>query len=228
MNIFKRIFYEDVSKYQYLIVSDKKYRNQKIICLLLGLLVVIPTLVLTMGLNYLTVLMILFASYGCIKIPLAFLKLTHNTKCNEMVTAIPLWINSLYSLIGENNIRNTIELSYQNAPDCLKADLKKFIENIEEDDDNKEIYLNFLSEYEIDGLNEIMLKLFEFRNLSKDNLRYEILNLSKCLGKIEQRRTENRYKNELFFVDILGNIMIMVPSLYVFYLSTLLSSIILQ
>ncbi|MEG0978044.1 MAG: hypothetical protein RSC93_07260 [Erysipelotrichaceae bacterium] len=226
--ILKRIFDEDISKYDYLVIDKKKYRNQKIMCLVFGLIAIVPIVIITLGINYLTFVIMIFGLYGCIKIPYTLLKFMHNAKTNEMVSAIPLWINSLYSLIGENNISNTIKLSYVNAPECMKSDLKKFIEDIERDNNDKETYINFLSEYEIDGLNEIMLKLFEFRNLSKDNLRYEILNLSKSLGKIEKKRMDNRCKNELFFVDILGNVMIMIPSLYVFYLSTMLSSLILR
>lgn len=62
-----------------------------------------------------------------------------NTHCNNVMATIPLWINALYSLLGENNIDNAIIASYETAPDALKQDLKVFIEQIKEDSANKQI-----------------------------------------------------------------------------------------
>lgn len=225
--LVKKIFHDDLTKYGYLLVDAKKYNKQKLICLFVVMVLVFPFTLIQFGINYISIVAIIFVCCMGYKIPYFLLKLMHNQKRNEIIGAIPLWINSIYSLIGENNIKNSIKLSYENVPASLEKDLSNFIKDIELNDGDRSIYMEFLSKYEIDGFREIMMKLYEFRNLSKDNLRYEILTLNKSLGKIRQLKMQNRCKNELAFVDILGNCMIMVPSLYVFFISTLLSSIIL-
>ena len=42
-------------------------------------------------------------------------------------------VNTLYSLIGENNIYNAITMSYKTAPSILQPDLNEFISKIEKD-----------------------------------------------------------------------------------------------
>lgn len=87
--------------------------------------------------------------------------------------------------------------------------------------------MNFLSRYEIDGFREIMMKLYEFRNLSKENLRYEILTLNKSLGKIEEMNMEKRCEGEIMMADMMAVVLISIPSLYMMLIQDILTSIIL-
>lgn len=131
----------------------------------------------------------------------------------------------LYSLIGENNIYNAITLSYETAPAILQSDLYKFIIRIEKDHADKDAYIGFLSHYQIEGFKDIMMKIYEYRGLSKDKLKYEIAGLTKALTKIEQNKREKRYHNELFTTDLLTMVLMCVPCMYMFFISLLLSQL---
>ena len=139
-----------------------------------------------------------------------------------------LWVNTIYALIGENNIYNAIALSYTSAPEILKPDLECFLQQITLDHSDKDAYLNFLSMYEIDGFQDIMMKLYEYRGLSKDKLKYEIAALTKALSRIERDKRERRYRSELFTADTLTMIMMSVPCMYMFFVSLILSQLIMS
>lgn len=226
MNRLDKLLNGDINKYEYLITDKKKYQSNKIICLILMMLFATPLMILKLGINYIAVLLLVMLYLMAWKIPYILLKLSHNEKCNGVMDAIPIWMNSLYSLIGENNIDNAIRLSYDTAPEALKSELKIFIEEIQKDSNNKELYIQFLSRYEIEGFKEIMMKLYEYRNLSKNSLRYEILTLNKSLGKIEEMKVIRRCKGELRFADTMASILITVPSLYLLLIQNVLSAII--
>ena len=166
--------------------------------------------------------------YGGYKLPWLWLRLRHNQRCRQISDAIILWVNTLYALIGENNIYNAISLSYASAPEILKPDLECFIQQITLDHSDKDAYLNFLSMYEIDGFRDIMMKLYEYRSLSKDKLKYEIAALTKALSRIERDKRERRYRSELFTADTLTMIMMSVPCMYMFFVSLILSQLIMS
>lgn len=227
MNRIRQLLNGNAEKYAYLITDEKKFRNQHYACLIVALFTFVPAIILWLGLTYISVCLALVICVSAWRLPYMLLKLSHNTHCNNVMATIPLWINALYSLLGENNIDNAIIASYETAPDALKQDLKVFIEQIKEDSANKQVYMNFLSRYEIDGFREIMMKLYEFRNLSKENLRYEILTLNKSLGKIEEMNMEKRCKGEIMMADMMAVVLISIPSLYMMLIQDILTSIIL-
>lgn len=43
-------------------------------------------------------------TYGGYKLPWLWLRLRHNQRCRQISDAIILWVNTIYALIGENNI----------------------------------------------------------------------------------------------------------------------------
>ena len=167
-------------------------------------------------------------AYGGYKLPWLWLKLKHNQRCTQITDAIILWVNTIYSLIGENNIYNAVTLSYASAPEILKQDLEQFIQQITLDHSDKDAYMKFLAGYEIDGFQDIMMKLYEYRSLSKEKLKYEIAALTKALSKIEKDKRERRYRSELFTADTLTMIMMSIPCMYMFFVSLILSQLIMS
>ena len=87
--------------------------------------------------------------------------------------------------------------------------------------------MGFLARYEIEGFRDIMMKLYEFRNLSKDKLKYEISALNKTLIDLEKLKREKRFKNETFLADTLTLVMMTVPCVYMFFVSLILSNVML-
>ena len=199
----KKLFEEDISKYEYLLSEKEKksYNTNRILYAACGLILGAGIL-FWYGVDYLTVLVTCVLCAAGYKFPFILLTLRHKQQCNNIIDAIPLWTNSIYSLIGENNIYNAIKLSYEDAPKCIKPDLQELIKKIEIDETDKDAYVGFLARYEIEGFRDIMMKLYEFRNLSK-------------------------FKNETFLADTLTLVMMTVPCVYMFFVSLILSNVML-
>lgn len=226
MSWVENIFHDDIAKYKYM-MTDKEiigYRGLKMSYTAMGIVLALMFMIYDHFSIQSFVAGLLMIAIG-FKMPYNLLRLRHNRRCNDIVSAIPIWVNLIYSLIGENNIYNSIVLSYDLAPICMKLDLLEFIEKIEINNSDRDAYLNFLSRYSVDGFRDIMMKIYEFRNLSKDKLKYEITVLNKSLSEIEKMKREQRYKGELFVVDMINTIMVGVPCLYMFYISMLLSDL---
>lgn len=225
MSIWKNFFKEDISKFHYLMKKEEieKYGKIKLQFVLISLLP-IAFIFIMFGVKTETLLTGAVLPIVFYKIPYVLLLMRHRKQANDIVDAVPLWINTIYALIGEHNIHNAIVLSAENCPKAMEYELKEFIKEIEKDDTNKEAYLNFLSKYEISGFRDIMMKIYEFRNLSKEKLKYEISALNRSLGGLEKLKREKRFKSELFVVDTIVMVMIGVPCIYLFMVSMLLSS----
>lgn len=215
-----------IEKYSYL-MSEKERKNLPVLRFIYAIAGIGFGLVITsLSYSISSLVIDLACAIALYQLPLILLKLRHNQQSQEIVRSIPIWVNLIYSLIGENNIYNSIELSYENAPKCLKPDLKKLISEISKDQENRKAYTDFLARYEVDGFKEIMFKLFEFRKLSKEKLKYEITTLNDELSGIETLRREQRAKSELFLSDMLTTVMIAIPCIYMFLCSMLLSELI--
>lgn len=154
------------------------------------------------------------------KVPYILLCLRHTQNCNDVVGAIPLWMNQIYALIERNTIHNAIVNSLgEHTPKAIYHDLHMLVESIERQPQDKDAYLQFLARYQIDGFIDIMLKLYEFRNLSKEKLKYEIHNLNQYLGKIETLKRQNQFKNEVFIGDTCTCFIIFIPCIYMTVIS---------
>ncbi len=223
--MWKKYLKEDITKYHYLMTKTEIENYDKNKLKLLGIgMVLFLTIFLILGLKLTTFILYFVSLIFMYKLLYIVLLMKHRQHANEIVDAVPLWINSIYALIGENNIHNAIIKSLDTCPKALRYDLEKFIEKINVNS-SREVYLDFLSKYDIEGFRDIMLKMYEFRNLSKEKLKYEISALNKSLGGLEKIKRERRFKNELFLVDIVATFMIGVPCLYLLFISMLLTEL---
>lgn len=230
MNQVMQWMTHDTTRYGYLLEHKEEWRYSLIrfaFMLFMGLIGVLLAVIKRSSLPVCIVCAVGF-TYGGYKLPWLWLRLRHNQRCRQISDAIILWVNTIYALIGENNIYNAISLSNASAPEILKPDLECFIQQITLDHSDKDTYLNFLSMYEIDGFRDIMMKLYEYRSLSKDKLKYEIAALTKALSRIERDKRERRYRSELFTADTLTMIMMSVPCMYMFFVSLILSQLIMS
>lgn len=219
MKAIRWLLFENIQKYTYMMSEDEKrnYQKKKIKTSLLAL-VYIPIMFLEHDfsqLKYVPVGMLILY-----KLPYFLLMMRHAQGCNDVVSAIPLWMNQIYALIEKNTIHNAIVNSlHEHTPKAIRQDLEHFIHCIEQRPDDKEAYLQFLSRYDIDGFLDIMLKLYEFRNLSKDKLKYEIRSLNQNLSKIETIKRQNQFRNEMFIGDTCTCFIIFIPCVYMTVIS---------
>ena len=203
MNQVMQWMTHDTTRYGYLLEHKEEWRYSLIrfaFMLFMGLIGVLLAVIKRSSLPVCIVCAVGF-TYGGYKLPWLWLRLRHNQRCRQISDAIILWVNTIYALIGENNIYNAISLSYASAPEILKPDLECFIQQI---------------------------TLYEYRSLSKDKLKYEIAALTKALSRIERDKRERRYRSELFTADTLTMIMMSVPCMYMFFVSLILSQLIMS
>lgn len=214
MNALKLFFIEDLSPYLYFMTDKqvKNFKRNKILCALVSLLLLYP-------LRNLLVLfpLVMLAFY---KLPYFILKLRHNQNCNDVVSAVPLWLNTVYALIEQNTIHNAIVNSLDNdTPLAIKSDLKKFVDTIEACPDDKKAYTGFLQRYKIDGFEDIMLKLYEFRALSKERLKQELRSMNKDIDRLEELKAENQRKMEVDIYDYMIGSMLFIFCIYAMIMS---------
>lgn len=219
MKLWNFIVHENINRYSYFMSEKERqgYMKKKLCYACAPLLVLLMMLIRK---DYSSIAMIPFAMMFFYKFPYILLSMRHTQNCNDVVSAIPLWVNQIYALIEKNTIHNAIVNSLsEHTPKAIQHDLKEFIERIEKQPDDKQAYLDFLSRYQIEGFLDIMLKLYEFRSLSKEKLKYEIRNLNQSLSKIEALKRQNQFKNEVFVGDTCTCFIIFIPCLYMTIIS---------
>ncbi len=219
MKWWKRLFHENLDKFTYFMSEKERssYRKKKLICACMPLLAV--GMMALRG-SYRNIVFLPLAMLLFYKLPYLLLSMRHTQNCNDVVAAIPLWVNQIYALIEKNTIHNAIINSdHEHTAKALRLDLKQFIKRLEKNPDDKDAYLDFLSRYQVEGFLDIMLKLYEFRSLSKEKLKYEIRNLNQSLSKIEALKRKNRFKNEVFLGDTCTCFIIFIPCIYMTVIS---------
>lgn len=219
MKLWNFLVHEKIDAYYYFMSEKERqgYMKRKLILACTPLLALILMAIRQDFSNLIWMPFVMLLFY---KLPYILLSMRHTQNCNDVVSAIPLWVNQIYALIEKNTIHNAIVNSLSDhTPKAIRNDLREFINRIEKQPNDKEAYLAFLSRYQIEGFLDIMLKLYEFRSLSKEKLKYEIRNLNQSLSKIEALKRQNQFKNEVFIGDTCTCFIIFIPCLYMTVIS---------
>lgn len=216
----KNLIFEDISQYKYF-MKDKEIKDFTKTKVILGLMPLLALLPMMLWKNYTYAIIIPPAMILCFKFPYLYLSLRHNQYCNDVIIAVPLWLNGIYALLEKNTIHNAIVNSLDdNTPIVIKKDLQQFVERINSNPEDKDAYVNFLKRYNIEGFSEIMLKLFEFRSLDKERLKEEFKYLNESLEKINQLKRAQRFKNEYNILDYIVAVLIIgIPCVYLLAVS---------
>lgn len=211
----KKLFFEDISQFKYF-MSEKEIKDFTKTKIILGLTPLLALLPMFLYRNFSFWLIIPVAMVFAYKFPYFYLSLRHNQHCNDVIIAVPLWLNTVYALIEKNTIHNAIINSLDdNTPVVIKKDLQDFVNRIQENPEDKDAYMKYLNRYKIDGFDEIMLKLFEFRSLDKNRLKDEFDFLNQSLEKINQMKRIQRFKSEVNILDyIVAAVLIGIPCVY--------------
>jgi len=219
MKLWNYLFQENIEKFAYFMKEKERetYQKRKLIFACVPLA---AALFMMLRQDFHHLLFLPFMMYGFYKLPYLFLLMRHTQNCNDVVSAIPLWVNQIYALIEKNTIHNAIVNSLsEHTPKALVSDLNIFVKRINENPNDKDAYLKFLARYRIEGFMDIMLKLYEFRSLSKEKLKYEIRNLNQSLSKIETMKRQNQFRNEVFLGDTCTCFIIFIPCSYMTVIS---------
>ncbi len=153
------------------------------------------------------------------------LKKQFNKKRNEVYNSFPLWVSTLQILIISNNVTNTFKKSIPTCPKAFRKDLENFVRDIEYDPDNKEHYKNFLKKYKIDEINEIVMDMYIFNRMDKNEIVKQFSVVNERLNKIQNNIRQKKQDQSLFFISALNSIPLLTASLYVLLISMMLASV---
>lgn len=163
-------------------------------------------------------------SYGIYKIDYFMIKSVFKAQQKSIKDSFPLWMSTLEVLIVTNNIPNTLKKSLPSCPKPIVKDLEKFIAKLEINPIDKEAYKDFLSEYNIPEIQEIVLDLYQFNFVDKNNISTEFAALHKRLNRISSDTRKRRQESDTFLIGALNSMPLMIVSLYILMISNLLSS----
>lgn len=180
---------------------------------------------LHLAINYpLFIIASVIISYGIYKIDYFMIKSVFKTQQKSVKDAFPLWMSTLEVLIVTNNIPNTLRKSLPSCPKPIVKDLERFIARLDVNPIDKEAYKDFLSQYNIPEIQEIVLDLYQFNFVDKNNISTEFAALHKRLNRISSDTRKRRQESDTFLIGALNSLPLMVVSLYILMISNLLSS----
>ncbi|MDU2155284.1 hypothetical protein [Clostridium sp.] len=163
-------------------------------------------------------------SYMVFKFPFWTLKTNFNKRKNDVYKSFPLWVSTLEILIMTNNITNTFKKSIATCPATFKNELIDFVAKIESEPENKEHYKNFLKKYKIEDVSEIIMDMYAFNKLDKNEIVYEFEHLNERLNRISAKIRQDRQNTSLFTIAALNSIPLFTVSVWVLFASMLMSS----
>lgn len=151
-----------------------------------------------------------------------------NTKAKQITQQVykdfPLWLSSLEVLIVSNNIPNTLKKSIPTCPDSIKNELISLVEKIEKDPTNQVYYADFLSQYQLPDVSELMLDLYQFNFLNKELIIKEFALLHLRLNEISAMQRRYHYEQQLFFIGAVNSVPLFLLSVYVLLIANMLST----
>ena len=151
------------------------------------------------------------------------IKSSFNTKKKNVYRSFPLWVSTLEILIMTNNITNTFKKSIPTCPEVFRSDLEEFVKKIEFDPENKESYREFLSKYNIDDVTEVIMDMYAFNKLNKDEIVHEFKHVNERLNKISAKLRQERQSTSLFGISALNSVPLFTLSVYILMISMLMN-----
>lgn len=158
------------------------------------------------------------------KLPYFYIKVRVKQKTEQVSADFPLWLSSLEVLILSNNIPNTLKKSLVTCPNSFKKDLQVLVDKIEKDPINQRSYTEFLSQYKLSDVNELMLDLYQFNYLDKSLMISEFAVLHKRLNAINTSNRQHSQEQNLFFIGAINSVPLFLLSIYILLIANMLSN----
>lgn len=187
--------------------------------LISSLLVVYYTLGLNKNILIITLLCNFSIAFFVFKNDYFKIKNAFNVKKNDVYKSFPLWVSTLEILVMTNNITNTFKKSIPTCPEAFRSDLEEFVKSIEFDPENKESYRSFLSRYKLDDVTEVIMDMYAFNKLNKEEIVHEFKHVNARLNKISSKIRQERQNSSLFGISALNSIPLFTLSVYILVIS---------
>ena len=143
---------------------------------------------------------------------------------DKVYNSFPLWVSTLQILILTNNVTNTFRKSIETCPDIFKRELEEFVNEIQFNPENKESYKNFLRKYRIDDVQEIIMDMYAFNKMDKNEIVHQFDIMNEKLNKIQANIRKTKQKKNLFFIAALNSIPVLTASFYILAISMMFGS----
>lgn len=214
-------------------VKKRLKKSVAIFLSLLSIIVLINVINLIFKLNFeindgLFLGLSLAIAYIIYKLDYLLLKSVFKQQQKSIKNTFPLWMATLEILIVTNNIPNTLEKSLLSCPKPIKKDLEKLVLKLNRNPVDKEAYASFLAEYNIPEIQEIVLDLYQFNFIEKDNISKEFSALHNRINRIASDSRKERQEQEKIFIGAINSIPLLIISFYILMISNLLSSAIMS
>ncbi|MCR5546494.1 MAG: hypothetical protein K6F30_08480 [Lachnospiraceae bacterium] len=113
----------------------------------------------------------------------------------EMEKVFPKWLMTVSLLLQSENVQVAIYRSYDEAPEILKPALKKLMEELKEQPDSMEPYMNFLKDYTLPEVHSAMKMLYSISEGTGGNFEHQITEIlernQRLMDKAEKIKNED-------------------------------------
>lgn len=145
---------------------------------------------------------------------LAF-QITYKQLREEIEKAYPKWLFDVFLLMQDNNVQVSIFKSIEKAPPVLQSELETFKSRLMQNPNSAEIFLSFLAEFNVNGLDDSMRILYsisEDTGLNKENIEMAIENNMELLGESECKKIQSKQNLNaaFYFVPMIPCIIAMI------------------
>ena len=147
----------------------------------------------------------------------------------EYELIFPQWLMELSLLLQTDNVQMAMAKSYDNAPAILKPEIKKMMKKLAVDPTSQEVYLGFLSEFNIEGVSGAMNMLHSLSEGTGGDAAVQIRNIirknEKTLAAAETARDDRKLASlmGLFFAPALTGGLKLVVDMAIFLFFTMQS-----
>lgn len=109
----------------------------------------------------------------------------------------PIWLRQLQILLQSNTVAQSLRLSLDHAPTLIQNDLKKLIDEIDQDALNITPYLNFLSAYRLSEIERAMKLLYRYNTVGKDDAYLQFNRMIQTTTKWLRSEREEHHKDAM-------------------------------
>ena len=178
-------------------LASKTYKNMFLVS---SLLVLWP---LTQY-SFAYLVMILVCVLGIYFLPIYQAKQEKEKKLRELRYEFPIWLRQIQILLQNNNVQHSLEKSLDTVPTIMKEDLTSLIEVLKRDATNRDVYLEFMKEYEIYEISRAMKLLYRYHMVGASESYHQFHRMLEATGKWLGAERKNRNDGKISLLGWIG------------------------
>ena len=178
-------------------LAIKSYRNTFLVS---SLLILWPLA----GYSFSYLFVIVVCAITIYFLPLYKRKQEKERSLRELRYEFPIWLRQIQILLQNNNVQHSLEKSFDSSPTIMKRDLEELIESLKRDATNREVYLNFMSDYEIYEISRAMKLLYRYHMVGNSESYHQFHRMLEATGKWLRAERKNRNDAKISMLGWIG------------------------